>query len=47
MAIVIYYYLFHFEEHTENRDFERLIDMKTEEQPFIDLMQGGFEFGEQ
>jgi hypothetical protein len=47
ILLAIYYYNFHFEEHQENRDFERLIDKKREEQPFIDLMQGGYEFGEQ
>jgi hypothetical protein len=43
----IYYYNFYFEDHQENRDFERIVDKQREEQPFIDLMQGGYEFGEQ
>ncbi len=47
MAGVIYYYIFHFDEMQENRDFARLVDMKREEQPYVDLMQGGYEFGEQ
>jgi hypothetical protein len=31
MAGVIYYYIFHFDEMQENRDFARLVDMKREE----------------